>query len=590
MSSLQAYVDDLLQSKAAIQANTPFTCNTFIQPGVWTGDAYFDSYAKMDNMLGQAIQNNFRQSQLYLLGRMCGVGSPVWQHGTESNFGIDYQNQPVTSDFLQTMDYISQIPGAVYLITFHGIQSSTGSMTYNTRADLMAALLTKLADLRGAGLIRIASMNDAFNNNQFSPDINRVFDSGFELYDAKLNKYTVVWTLTGGDTIADAIGYNGSRCGRVVSGGLLRALCYLPSGRYKLSWKQKPDTGTTLNNNGINLWVGPINDNDGTGCVTVAFPTYRNTTNDWEEKSVILKIPDNCNRVYTRFYTSGSSPFLVDDVSMRQLSTDASECVSNFKATPSPGSVQFTWRAPDDTAYKNVYLKYSLTQKSPQTIGEGTLLQVVAANNGNAQSISCPFNWVGKSQVFFSAFAVQQDNNTYSEPDVDFVQVDQTKPVVGNLKLALDGSQNVVATWQVVANASHLYTTTYSVGSRQAVPDIVGWTVDDNGSALLGRLNPSYYVNVQAENIFGVLSDIVYAPISNTTQNPQVLYDGTAVNVTGAVSAIFNGCYYIQLPNNCRGIKVVGPTTSLSLGMSVTVQGILRTSAGERYIDTNPAP
>ncbi|MCX6344476.1 MAG: hypothetical protein NT018_05305 [Armatimonadetes bacterium] len=590
MSSLQAYVDDLLQSKAAIQANTPFTCNTFLQPGTWTGNAYFDSYGKMSNILGQAIQSNFTQSQLYFSGRHLGVGSPVWKHGTEYNTATDYQEAPVTSDLLQAIDYISQIPGAIYIIAFHGIQSSTNIRTYCTRADLMADYLTKLAALREAGLIRIASMNDAFNNNQFAPDINRVFDTSFELYTSDvLNKYTNIWEFTGGAAIIDQIGYNNSKCCRIVMGGKAQQMLYLPSGRYKLSWIQKPDSGTIISNNGLTPYVFAVDDNTAMQYNIISFPSYRNTAYDWEEKNIILKIPDNANRVYYRQYWFNSGAYLMDDVSMKKIDTDPNECVSGFTATPTPSGIQLNWRSPDNSVYKKINLRYSTSQCSPQTLTSGTLLKELSADNGNQQSYLCPFSWSGKSYVYLSAFAVKMDN-TYSEPDVDMLMVDQASPVVTNLTAIPVGANTFSATWLTTAKASSIYTTKYSVGTAPSSSNIIGWTTNNDGTVEFGPLTGAlqYYLNVKTQNIFGVWSGIACVLVRVAQSSYLFSPDGTTLSLTGNVSAIFKGCYYIQFPDIMRGIKVVGPTNSLSLGMTVTAQGTLRTDAGERYIDVHP--
>lgn len=593
LNSLQAYIDDLLRSKAAIQSNTLFACNTFIQPGPWKDDANIDSFSKLDNALGKAIQSNFSQSMAWAM-QYSYMGTPAFRYADDASYWIDYINRPVTSDLLKAINFVSQTPGYIYVIGFHGIQSPTNTIDYSVRADLMAALLTRLAELRAAGLIRIASLNDAFNNNQMSPDINRILDPGFELYTPGIDGYVNRWLIKDGDTFVDNVGYNGSKCCRIIPGGTLQQRFSIPPGRYKLTWMQKPDIGTALNKGiSLNIWTKNTNSDTGTTLAWISSPNeIKNTTNDWEQKTIILKNPAQAFATYFYFYATG--PFLFDNVSLQLASTDAVECVSNFKATPTPSGIQLSWKSPDNSLYKTIKLRYSQNLgwpqncSWPQTITAGTRITDITAISGQQQSFFFPFDWNGKGDIYISAFAVKGDGITYSEPDVDVVQVDLAKPVVSNLTVKVV-NMNEVATWQVKAKTSDIYATKYSVGTKQLESDIVDWTEDDNGSVVLGHLNPKFYVNVQTQNVFGIWSDPVSVQIAdNGTQNPETLADGMPVTTEGVVSAIFNGYYYIQFPDKLRGIKVVGTTTSLSLGMTVVVEGVLKTEFGERYIAQTP--
>lgn len=188
MNSLQEYIDDVMLSISDFQNNTLYPCNTFLQPGTWTGDAFLDSFGKWDSLLGQAIENTFRQSQEYISGVNC-LGTRSYMFGNGADYDIDYRSTLVPDDFLKAMDYVAKIPGYIYVIQFHGMQSPTGTLSYHTRTNFMAALLVKLDAMRDDGTIRLLSLNDAYSNNNFSPDINRVYDSGFEYYNADLKQY-----------------------------------------------------------------------------------------------------------------------------------------------------------------------------------------------------------------------------------------------------------------------------------------------------------------------------------------------------------------------------------------------------------------
>ena len=595
MPSLQAYVDDLLLSKAAIQANTPYTCNTFLQPGTWTGDAFFNTYAKMDNILGQAIQNpdNFQQSQLYLPFERLGIGPPILKHGLQVNYAIDYNNRPVKEDLFRSIDYMSKIPGVIFVIAFHGIQSSTGNLDYHVRADFMAALLIKLTDLREAGLIRIESINDAYNNNQFSPDVNRVFDSGFEVYDSGLSQYLTVWTIKDGDTVVDQAGYNSPKCCRIVPGGDLHQTLYVQSGRYKLTWMQKVDN-PAIQNSILKPLIIATNVTNNIQSNAVSYPSYKNTSNEWEEKSVFLKIPDKANKIYARFYCTDA--FLVDNISIQRIDTDPNECVSGFRVTPVPTGMILRWRAPDNSSYNKIDLRYSTSQMSPQTISEGTPIQQLDAHNGNNQTFFYPFDWRNKNYVYCSAFAFNEVDNIYSAPDVDYLMVDPSKPSVTINPITRQN--NVVnITWKSTANASSIFTNHYAIGSASNTTDIIGWTEDQDCSVQLNSLQSGkrYYLSVKSQNVFGVESDV--ASLSFTTEASDIADvfekpNGSTVIATGYVSAIYHDFYYIQNLNRIKGIRVDGAIDSSALGTKVTVEGILdKNDAGERFISIgSPTP
>ena len=572
MSSLQAYADDIVRSKAAIEANTPYKCNTLLQPGTWKDDAFFDSYTKIGNVLWQAIQNNFVQSQLYL--STIGIGSPVYMHGLGASIDIDYVSRPVCDDFLKSLDYVAQTPGLIYVIQFHGIQSPTGTTDYCTRSDLMAALLPKLNQLRNDGKIRMLSMNDAYNNNQFSPDVNRLFDPGFEFTQSELSKYLHIWILTAGDTIVDKLGYDNSKCAYLVPGGYLRQGILTVPGKYRLAWMQKPADGTPLSAT-VNPRIAtmyPWTD-------TAFAPAYSNSSNDWEQKSMLFRMPDTFLNILRCEFTSNNN-YLLDNVSLQLIPASTTDTVTDFKVTPVPTGMTISWRAPSDTAYSRIAIRYSTSPQCPQTIIDGRELKMIAADNGNVQSVSVPFDWSNQYNLYFSAFAVKSDG-TCSEPDVCYLTVDRKKPTV-TVNPIIQQSNCANISWKVTGNTSALFTGIfadyYSIGLSSGATDVVGWTLNNDRSAQINNIEPgkTYYLNVRSENEFGFWSDTMVTSFVIGDSDLDKIFqqqNGATVAVTGVVSAIFSDSYYLESENRIRGIKILGPTTSLSLGMTVTVQG-----------------
>ena len=63
------------------------------------------------------------------------------------------------------------------------------------------------------------------------------------------------------------------------------------------------------------------------------------------------------------------------------------------------------------------------------------------------------------------------------------------------------------------------------------------------------------------------------------------LVNGATVNLTGVVSAIFDGCFYIQDANRTTGVRISTRGFRPTLGETVSVVGSLRTIGGERYIE-----
>ena len=57
--------------------------------------------------------------------------------------------------------------------------------------------------------------------------------------------------------------------------------------------------------------------------------------------------------------------------------------------------------------------------------------------------------------------------------------------------------------------------------------------------------------------------------------------------VPGYVTAVFGDCYYVQAPDRCRGIKVIGDPHHVHEGDYVTISGDMTTRSGERCIQAS---
>lgn len=319
------------------------------------------------------------------------------------------------------------------------------------------------------------------------------------------------------------------------------------------------------------------------------YPKCLNKASEWEQKSIFLKVPKKSGQMRLEF--TSTDDFLIDDVSLSMTDANPSEEVSELSATPVPTGIILAWRSPDDPAYNKIQLNCSTSCRCPQTTGEGSLLQKVDADNGHTQTLFQTYDWSKKTDLFISAFALAQDAT--SVPGVEYLAVDSTKPTV-----AIDSiEQNNVGVniqWTSLAKKSGVYASYYAVGTTSGAADVINWTEDNDCSVQLSNLMPGtrYYLSVKSQNIYGVWSDVVCSSfltagfdLAGILKRP----DGDNVVVTGIVSAIFNGCYYIQSQTVPRGIKVVGSSASLSLGMQVTVEGVLTAENGERLIDSSPA-
>ncbi len=178
MPSDAAYVSELVNSKAMIQANLPgYSCTTFLQPGEWTGDGNMGSFANLNNTVGQAIQSTYTQSQAYL-GSAWLVGNVYYDYGLAPTYGLDYCGAASPIDALNaTLNIVAATPGLVFVVTCHGVQEEGGTDNQEVPADVLKAFMDTLASLRDAGKIRLMTMHDAYHA-QFPSNLNHISGPG----------------------------------------------------------------------------------------------------------------------------------------------------------------------------------------------------------------------------------------------------------------------------------------------------------------------------------------------------------------------------------------------------------------------------
>jgi hypothetical protein len=246
MPTQQGYIDEIVNSKAIIEAKLPgYQCNTFIQPGSWTGEGYMDGYAKLDGPVGQAIQANYAQSRGYL-GIGWTVGDRYYRYGATSEIAIDAQNiYSSVAKINALLDLIANTPGLVITIMGHAVQETGQTGSYKVAANILKATMDKLADLRAQDKIRLMSMYDALGAH-FSPDLNHVPDPGYELTDPSLTNDP--WRFSSGAQPVAPGGVDDSRyCFLPTSAAYARSsFLTLPPGRYELSWYQKVVNGNRI--------------------------------------------------------------------------------------------------------------------------------------------------------------------------------------------------------------------------------------------------------------------------------------------------------------------------------------------------------
>jgi len=587
MPTEQGYVDEVVNSKPAIEANLPgYTCNTFLQPGSWTGEGNMCSYEQLDRPTGQAIRATYAQSMAYL-GVGMTIGGIYYRYGTSNNFSIDYQSYPTISGVNYLLDAVAATPGLIYVISGHAVQETGKTETYHINAEILKATMDKLADLRDQGKIRLMSLHEAFHTT-FSTNLNCVSDPNFDLENPSVMQFP--WTVGGSAQMASTGGVEDSRfCSLQDSTSTLRHVqLTLAPGRYQLDWYQK--VVNNKQNSGLVLALTEYGANYTPANMGANWAFFvNNSPNTWEKKTALIYVPDKTAMNSMQFQPAANGGYGIDSVSLVRAPVDAAVSPSACAIAPSPGQCTLSWHTPADASVLNVVSRYSSTTH-PLTPTTGTSFSSVAAQPGTDQQVTVPINWTTQSAsyLYFSVFG-SKSGGAYTPPDIMWIKIDKTAPSTPVVTASRSTNGTINARWSSYEPDSQIVQYKYAVGSSYGASDIRPWATTSDASAIITGVSKTLavYVSVMAENQFGFWSSsgstLVSAP--SGIAGLVALPNGSTVCVTGTVTAVFDGCYYIVESGGVRGIRVVGPTAGVHEGDSVVVQGRLNSQNGERHIE-----
>lgn len=580
-------IQEVIDSKAAIEANLPgYSCTSFLQPGTWSDDANMNTFSKLSNPLGLAIQANYARSMAYLGGGWR-IGDTYYRYGMMSSASVSYSPGMTPASVSAMLDLVAATPGLVYVIMTHGIQEASGTKSGDITSDVLRALMDKLAQLRDEGKLRLLGLHDAYNAT-FSPLLNRVPDPGFEMSSHTYSAWIFTGT-TAAQAIADSGGVDDSRYARIsrasgVSTGVGSPVLSLPPGRYTVSWHQRPEPGHPTHRP---LYVILDTSQPGKSYNALDWAMYYNQVPDaWEQKSALVLVEENMPSSRLSFRLVYDCVFGIDNVSIVSSPLDPLVSPSNSEAIPQTGACTLSWDTPADPSLNSIMIRYG-TRSHPTTPSEGILFGSIAASPGARQEITAPIDWVqlNRRWVYFSVFGIK-DNEEFTQPELAIVKVDISPPLTPSIELSILPNATVNAQWASSDPESEVVLYQYAVGTAPGLDDIKPWTTTDQTQATADELPDGLqlHFSVKAKNLFGFWSAVgsrsfVLSPISEIIDKP----DDTEVSVSGIVSAVFDGYCYIQQEDRARGIRIIG-NFDFAVGDIVGVTGILTTVDGERAI------
>ncbi len=586
LPTTQAYVDEIVASKAAIEANLPgYACNTFLQPGPWKGDAYMDYWSELENPIGLAIQANYSQSQAYL-GRMWPIGKPHYKYGTSIRYALDY---PENLDLDLIFDAILSTPGLTTVFTGHGVQEQGGTSAYCIPAGVLKTFMDKLADLRDEGKIRLMSLNEVYQT-EFSNDLNHIVNGDLEYGNATEN---VGWDILRGARMVDTGGVDNSRYCELSStdsqtAALRSVSLSVQPGRYEISWYQKslPDklnTGLAVCLAGMRYYT--------TGCnfINWTTPTCTAPINEWQKKTALAFVLDDYIMTELTFQAGKNAGYGVDKIEIRKQPIDPEISPSGSAATPRPNECTVSWKTPDDPAITSIVVRYGF-QAHPLTPTTGTLLGTIVAKPGERQQITGPINWTNRTYVYFSVFGIKS-GSAYTPPDLVALKVDTLPPAAPRVSVTNGITEDINVSWTCSTPQSQIAYYEYAAGTAPGGCDLKGWSSTTDAQICINCLTPgtSGYVSVKATNNYGVCSvcgsaKFSIGPAATTFSQILTQSDNRRVTVHGIITAVFRDCCYVQSIDQPRGIKLIGDIGGFRLGDRVTATGLLGTEKGERFV------
>ncbi len=585
-NSQSDYIRELINSKAEIEAKAPgFLCKTFIQPGVWTGEAYLDSFQKLDLPIAAAIKANYSQSMAYVGGGWT-IGGVYHRFGFSSNICLDRGSCPTLAAIFATLDVVAATPGCIFVLYGHGIQEAGGQNRGDICADVLKAVVDYLVNLRDQGKVRLVSLSEACSTS-VDPSVNRLADGDLEVVKpGALNPMGPV-TLVGNAYIADHGGMDDSRCA-VLPGGPLSKVhwrSWLAPGRYKISWWQKLDSGSTA----APVFVGISAYGNGNPATwPVRYKTVRNVESGvWEHKELYALLPESTPDTGIFFQQSNtSSSFCIDRVALTLEPLDSSHAPTETRVSAVCGQYVVSWNTPANTEITRVVVRYD-TQACPTSPADGVAFGEVEAISGTRQSVSGNVVMSPSGFVYFSVFAVKSDG-TYTGPDLAFIACDTTPPSQPVVSIGFTNDGRMRATWMVSDAESGVCEYSYGLGTSRAFPNLTGWINSSETEAVFSELpTGTFYLFVKARNNVGLWSEVSSVQIS-TAEAVFSTADGVQVVVTGMVTARFADCFYIRLEGCPRGLKIIGNSAAYEEGTNVTVSGLLTTIDGERAVIVSP--
>lgn len=591
-TSAAAYVAEITASKAEIEANLPgYACTTFYQPGVWGAvpdsadalHAYMDEFSELNNPIGQAIRATYVQSMAYLAAGWQ-VGPQYYKYGISNNYSVDAIYEPSIPGLEARLDTVAATPGAICVISCHGVtEQGVPHSGYAVPADILKALMDKLALLRDQGKIRLMGLHDALHTS-LPGDLNLIPDSGFEVVTLDTMVPHGAWRLLGSASLAPDGGVGNSRCARVTAGYstyIESTTLVLGPGRYRLSWQQRRDQGEPQSRS---TSVCVIN-TKGVSTRAVNYPRFTNqSATEWEGKNVLLSIKPDVPMARVLFSADGG--FRIDEVRLVSEPVDPLVSPSDVAITPSVGQCCLAWTTPDDPSVVQIAVRYG-AQTHPRTTSEGTELGTTTAVPGARQQLFGAVDWSRFTHFYCSVFAVRA-NGTCSEPEIAMLTVQQNVPPPKVDALLGPTGTTIEASWIGGSPPGISYQFQYGLGSSPNLTDVVPWTSTQETHAIV-QLPPTapdtIYLLVKEQNVYGYWSPATAQSMTVPRSIPSLLGrpDGIDVSVTGAISAVFADRFYVQQANYARGLMIWGPAPAPE-GTVVTVTGQLVTTNGERAV------
>ena len=200
------------------------------------------------------------------------------------------------------------------------------------------------------------------------------------------------------------------------------------------------------------------------------------------------------------------------------------------------------------------------------------------------------------SSVIFGSY----DGNIYCLRDVSSKDLTPPlTPVVVVPDAVVKSGEPFTASYSSVDPDSMVSEYTYAIGTAPGLCDVVGWTssgIETSFSRddLSLKVGQTYYVSVKARNPSqrwsntGVSSGVtvVSSDSGNSLGDVKTLDDGDTIYLKGeTVTAVFDGCFFIEEQSRCAGIRCIQSGTSVNSGEIVDIIGVVSTLNGERVIN-----